>query len=363
MTVNATGSNYLNNISNTPSKTDQSDDPLGRDSFLTMLVAQLENQDPLNPMEGTDFSAQLAQFSQLEQLMNLNDTMLELKTSFDESTEGNVMEYVGKKVSVNMDEMEVLGGSVSGGSYTINEPSDIMVSITNDQGNLIRTLYLGGQTSGTHTINWDGKDSGGNIVADGTYNYTIMANTGSGFVEVPSTKTGIVEAVIYDNNKPYFIIDGVSIDANSLVALYKDEDTSPPASIADYLGKNISSNAPVVLLESGKVSGEELAFELDAPQDAVVQIYDHNDQLVKSIVLLSDETKEGTNLVEWDGTDQAGNPASDGLYYYTVETAESVIRPPVADLVSGIRYYNGLQYLVMNDSGRLVSPNSITSIN
>ena len=50
-------------------------DPLGRDAFLTMLVAQLQNQDPLNPMEGSDFSAQLAQFSSLEQLFKVNDNL------------------------------------------------------------------------------------------------------------------------------------------------------------------------------------------------------------------------------------------------------------------------------------------------
>jgi len=79
MTVSSTNNSALENISssyqsNEKNKTEK-EDALGRDTFLTMLVAQLQNQDPLNPMDGTDFSAQLAQFSQLEQLINLNESM------------------------------------------------------------------------------------------------------------------------------------------------------------------------------------------------------------------------------------------------------------------------------------------------
>ena len=79
MTISSTGNSSLDKITGSYQSSDtektSKEDALGRDAFLTMLVAQLQNQDPLNPMDGTDFSAQLAQFSQLEQLINLNDSM------------------------------------------------------------------------------------------------------------------------------------------------------------------------------------------------------------------------------------------------------------------------------------------------
>lgn len=83
MAINATGNSSLDALSSSykSTVTENDEDVLGRDAFLTMLVAQLKNQDPLNPMEGSDFSAQLAQFSQLEQLMSLNDTMEALQTN------------------------------------------------------------------------------------------------------------------------------------------------------------------------------------------------------------------------------------------------------------------------------------------
>lgn len=370
MSATSIGNNYLNNISNpnTSSKTSAKDteDVLGRDSFLTMLVAQLENQDPLNPMDGTDFSAQLAQFSQLEQLMNLNKTMEGMVGALTENSEGDVLSYIGKTVSGKMDAIDITNGIITGGSYKIDNPADIMVSITNSQGNTIRTLYPGQQTPGTHSIEWDGRDSGGNLVADGTYHYSILANTGSGFVQVPSTITGLVEAVVYnDNKKPYLIVDGAQIDVESLIAIKNtnSNEQTPSSSLTDYLGKNVTASASIVLVESGSVFGEALEFELDRPQNAVVQIYDQNNQLVRSIVLEADSTEAGINSVSWDGRATSGETVDNGLYYFTVETADDVTRPAISGEVTSIRYVDGYQYLVMKDSGRLVSPYAVTGIN
>ena len=98
MSVISTGNSSLDQITSSyqsyeKDKTEK-EDTLGMDAFLTMLVAQLQNQDPLNPMEGSDFSAQLAQFSQLEQLINLNGTMESLGTSFGQNSEGDVLGYI-----------------------------------------------------------------------------------------------------------------------------------------------------------------------------------------------------------------------------------------------------------------------------
>ncbi len=107
----STGNSSLDQIANSYKSSDSQkadkEDALGRDTFLTMMVAQLQNQDPLNPMEGSDFSAQLAQFSQLEQLINLNVSMENLSTSFGEESEGDIISYIGKQVTGNVDIMNV----------------------------------------------------------------------------------------------------------------------------------------------------------------------------------------------------------------------------------------------------------------
>ncbi|MCD4735780.1 MAG: hypothetical protein K8R53_07025 [Bacteroidales bacterium] len=370
MSVTSTGNSSLDNISSSYQSNEQGniqkEEALGRDSFLTMLVAQLQHQDPLNPMDGTDFSAQLAQFSQLEQLINLNDSMETLAAAFTENSEGDAVGYIGKQVTGNVDIMNVDQGTVSGGFYNLGQSGDVMVTITDADGKTIKTLYEGQQNAGSHLIAWDGTDSAGKAVEDGSYQYTVMANSGYGYAQVPSSVTGKVEGVTYNNGNPYLVVQGVLLDPKSLTAVIDIEDNNGSGSgdsALSYLGKTISSDSPIVLVEDGAVSGNELGFNIDTPQDVTIKIYDAFDELVRTITLSSDDTAGGENKVQWDGVANSGYQVSDGMYYYTAKTDSGFAKTPVSEEVSGIKYMNGSQYLVLNDSGRLVALSSITGIN
>jgi len=370
MTITATGNSSLDHINisyqSSEQEKSQKSDALGQDAFLTMLVAQLQNQDPLNPMEGSEFSAQLAQFSQLEQLINLNDSMDSFAKAFTEGSEGDAVDYLGKQVTGNVDFMNVQEGTVSGGFYNLGQPADVMITITDTNGKTVKTLYEGQQNSGSHVISWDGTDNSGKAVKDGSYKYVVLANTGYGFTEVPSTVTGKVEGVTYNNGKPYLVVQGILLDPESLTAVVDIKDNNGSGttdSAINYLGKTISSNSPIVLVEDGAVSGNDLAFNLDSQQDVTLKIYDAFDELVRTITLSLDDTVGGENMVQWDGLVDSGYQASDGLYYYTVKTADGYVKTPVSEEVSGIKYMNGSQYLVLNDTGRLVALSSITGIN
>ncbi len=370
MAVSSTGNSTLDNITNSYVSKDtekaEKNDALGQDAFLTMLVAQLQNQDPLNPMDGTDFSAQLAQFSQLEQLINLNESMTSMATSMTQGSEGDVVSYLGKQVTGTVDVMNVDDGTVSGGFYSLAKPADVMVTITDASGKTVKTLYDGQQNSGSHLISWDGTDNSGKAVEDGAYNYTVMANSGSGFAEVPATLTGTVEGIAYNNDKPYLVVNGILLDPKSLTSVIDPEETGgeqSPDSALSYLGQTVSSNAPIVLVEDETVSGGDLTFNLDTAENATVKIYNAYDELVKTIALTEDDTQGGVNSVEWDGLADSGHKVPDGMYYYTVKTDSEFVKTPVSEEVSGIKYLNGNQYLVLNDSGRLVSLSTITGIN
>jgi len=370
MSVISTGNSSLDQISNSYQSNEQGkaekNDALGQDAFLKMLVAQLQNQDPLNPMEGSDFSAQLAQFSQLEQLINMNDSMESLASSFTENSEGDVMGYLGKQVTGNVEVMNVDEGTVSGGFYNLAQSGDVMITVTDADGKTIKTLYEGQQNSGSHVISWDGTDNSGKAVKDGSYKYTVMANSGYGYTQVPSSVSGKVEGVAYNDGKPYLVVQGVLLDPKSLTAVVdaeEDHGEGSADSTLSYLGKTVSSNSPIVLVEDGDVAGEELTFGLDSSQDAVVKIYDAFDKLVRTITIPGDDTIGGENRVQWDGVSDSGYKVSDGLYYYTVQTSDGVAKTPVSEEVSGIKYMNSNQYLVLDDTGRLVAMSSITGIN
>ena len=193
-----------------------------------------------------------------------------------------------------------------------------------------------------------------------------MANTGTGYTVVPSTVTGTVNGVTYNNGKPYLVVQGVLLDPNSLTSVI-DQDGNNGSNDSDsalnYIGKTITSNSPIVLVEDGLVSGTELAFNLDTQKDVTIKIYDAFDELVKTITLPSSETAGKENKIEWDGLSDSGSKVSDGLYYYTVKTDSGYAKTPVSGEVSGIKYLNNSQYLVMKDTGRLVSISTMTGVN
>lgn len=346
----------------------EKEDALGQEAFLTMLVAQLENQDPLNPMEGTDFSAQLAQFSQLEQLIYLNKSMDTLAASYSDSSSGNAVDYIGRQVSGNVDSIEVAQGFASGGVYNLSQTSDVIVTITNAQGKTVKTIVQGQQEAGTHSISWDGKDTQGKQVADGSYTYTVAANSGYGFTDIPAEVSGVVEAVAYRNGSPYLVVQGALLSPDSITAVAGSENTadtnhSTNESILGYLGQTITSDTPVVQVENNAVSGTGLGFVLETQEPATVNIMDGYGQTVRTIHMDAEDTREGENTVQWDGRTDAGDPVPDGLYYYGVDSASQTASASVSGEVSGIRNINNIQYLVLENTGRLVSPSAVTGIN
>lgn len=374
MAISSTGNSSLENITNSYQSTDKTEreDALGRDTFLTMLVAQLENQDPLNPMDGTDFSAQLAQFSQLEQLMNLNESMEAMAKAFSENSEGDVVSLVGKQVTGNVDVMNVDDGTVSGGFYSLGRSAAVKVAITDASGKIVKNLYQGQKEAGSHMISWDGTDEDGKAVEDGTYNYTVMANTGSGYTDVPASLTGTVDGVAYNNGKAYLVVSGILMDPESVTAVKNVDDQDGNNSVdskLEYLGKTVTSNSPIVLVDDGNVSGTGLSFDLDKPEDVTIKVYDADDNLVRTITVSAEDTQGGANSIEWDGMindpddpDSGSTHALDGLYYYVVKGDSGYAKTPVTEEVSGIKNMHGSQFLVLKDSGRLVAIQNVTEI-
>ncbi|MBU1052895.1 MAG: hypothetical protein KKC46_03565 [Proteobacteria bacterium] len=116
MIVDSTYYNQLSGTGDSSSASTQAKKEMGKDEFLNLLVTQLKYQDPLNPMEGQEFSAQLAQFSSLEQLTNMNSTLSGIQNSLSASNQDNLLDYIGKTVkTINDATGEVTGITYQGG--------------------------------------------------------------------------------------------------------------------------------------------------------------------------------------------------------------------------------------------------------
>jgi flagellar basal-body rod modification protein FlgD len=153
---------------------------LGQEQFLTLLVAQLKNQDPLNPSDPTEFTAQLAQYSQLEQLFNLNDSMDQLATAQNNSERLSALSLIGQDVIVE-DSTFILGTEPAQLGYRIDGlVANAGLTIQNSAGRTVATLMANDLTEGNHFLTWNGKDSSGNTLEPGTYSLAIGATNSAG---------------------------------------------------------------------------------------------------------------------------------------------------------------------------------------
>lgn len=202
----------------------KAEDPLGRDAFLTMLMAQMKNQDPLNPLDGTDFTAQLAQFTSLEQQFDMNDNLEAIKGALDTQSEPDLLQYIGKEISGAMNSMDVYDGIASGsGSFTLSEPTGVMVAIYNENGEEVKRMSMGQLAPGKHSVPWNGKDNDNKTVDDGTYTYQVIAlNEKGGYShELQTTVSGEVDGVVYKSGKGYLMVDDQMIDPSYVVQVSK----------------------------------------------------------------------------------------------------------------------------------------------
>lgn len=152
------------------------DSALGKDSFLQLLVAQMENQNPLDPQDNTQFVAQLAQFSSLESMNNLNSTVESFMGSYQSSQALQASSLVGRSVIVETDKSLVdTSSSLTGNVMMPANGSNLTVKVYDDKGNLVKTLPMGDWSAGTVDFIWDGVNEQGKKVPSGNYKFVAEA--------------------------------------------------------------------------------------------------------------------------------------------------------------------------------------------
>jgi len=193
-------------------------DNLGRDEFLTLLVAQLENQDPLNPLESTEFTSQLAQYSSLEQLFNVNGTLLEIKEGLDVQSSGDVLKYLGKEVTSDENAISLVNGLAGEGGYSLEERGEVMVVVYDAGGEEVQRIYEGWKDPGTHAFQWNGEDQDGHALQDGLYAFQAMAaDEAGGEVAVSTRMTGKITGIQYVGGQPTLMMGDRAIQPSGIV--------------------------------------------------------------------------------------------------------------------------------------------------
>ncbi len=207
----------LNQVSAPVSATDQS--AVGKDEFLTMLVTQLQYQDPLNPMEGTEFTAQLAQFSSLEQLTNVNDNLNYLQLYQASLNNAQAVNFIGKTVKASGDSVSVTGGEAEKIQFDlVRDASVTAVYISDSAGNLVKTIEYGALSTGEQGIEWDGTNDDGRSVSDGSYTFDVVATDADGNgVEVSKLIEARIRSITFEEGATYLLSGDVRIAMGDVI--------------------------------------------------------------------------------------------------------------------------------------------------
>jgi flagellar basal-body rod modification protein FlgD len=175
---NAVASNVLAAM-NPAKDTAKSTVDAAQDRFMTLLVTQMKNQDPLNPLDNAQVTSQLAQLSTVTGIDKLNTTLASLKTDFQANQSLQAANMIGHGVLVPGTSMQLTEGKAWFG-LDITEPADkVQINIKDATGKVVRGISLGAQEIGTVPLQWDGKTDGGAVAADGKYTFDITATRGT----------------------------------------------------------------------------------------------------------------------------------------------------------------------------------------
>ncbi len=181
---------------------------LGKDDFLTLLLTQLQHQDPLSPQDSAEFTAQLTQFSTLEELTNVNSTLANILGSQQSMQNASATNLIGKEVRVPSN-IAYLTDTANLGFSLADNATSVNISVFNSSGALVLNEETGASEAGINIYAWDGKDDNGTQLPAGTYTFEVEAKDTAGDpVTTRTSLSGAVTDVLYEDNTTYLRLEG-----------------------------------------------------------------------------------------------------------------------------------------------------------
>ncbi|MDG5496312.1 flagellar hook assembly protein FlgD [Niveispirillum sp. BGYR6] len=209
-----------NDSGQTTGKTAQTQLTADINAFLKLMVAQVRNQDPMQPTDSTQWVAQLAQFSSVEQQVQSNGKLGDVLTELKSTSERIDLSYIGRKVEVEGDKVGLKDGKLAV-RYTVPKgAASVGVNIVDADGAVVRS-FSSAHTAGTYDLSWDGKTSDGVKLADGTYTVVVAAKDEAGksvagtSVTYDATVTRVRRA---DGETKFDLSTGVSVARDAILS-------------------------------------------------------------------------------------------------------------------------------------------------
>ncbi len=232
---------------------------MGKDTFFQLLITQLQNQNPLNPMDGAEFTSQLAQFSQLEKLDNMGSTLEYMQLYLASLNNAQAVEFIGKEIEANGDSIQLPEGGSASLSYELKDDAgSVTVKIYDQDMKLVRTVEVGPQNGGSQEWSWDGKDNEGNQLEAGDYTFEVSASdVNGGDVAVTTYLKGVVTGVTFENGVTFLLLGQQKVSLGEVIRVNDQEVVAENAphtkmdktlDVLEGIGKFMKQAAPIALM-------------------------------------------------------------------------------------------------------------------
>jgi flagellar basal-body rod modification protein FlgD len=203
---------------------------MGKEDFLKMLLAQLQNQDPLSPMDGTQFASQLTQYSSLEQLINLNssmDTSINANYYLSQSINNTLAAtLIGKEVKLNGSSFQNDGQTNTTLGYNLSTAaSSVTIKIYNESGALVKTIENAPKNSGDNKLIWDFTDNDGNSIPQGKYSFQVEPkDADSNLLSYSAYVLGKIDGVKFTENGTMLVVNGGQYNLSDIMEIYNSSE-------------------------------------------------------------------------------------------------------------------------------------------
>jgi flagellar basal-body rod modification protein FlgD len=210
---------------------------LGEEEFLTLLMTQLGNQDPMNPMESADFMEQLSAMNTVEQLMAANENLENLMMGLSSLNNQSSVGLVGKTIVARGDTVSHSSGEATEFKFEVAEPvSKASVTVKDSEGRIVDVIDVGATEMGIQSVDWDGIGPDGTL-PDGNYTFEIHATNEHGDpVETRTYITGVVEEIRFDNGYPLLVIGGDRVGLDAILRILNDPEDAPVLPVSEGEG-------------------------------------------------------------------------------------------------------------------------------
>jgi len=188
-------------------------------TFLTLLTTQLQNQDPLSPMDSSQFTQQLVEFSQVEQQIDTNSNLKSLIALGQSNTLSSSASYLGKEITITTGNGALQDSSCTWRYALGADAANTTLTVTDSTGKVVYT-GAGETSSGGHDFTWDGTDSSGNQLPDGVYKLSVAANASDGSpVSSAIAFKGVVDEINLTGTEPLLMIGGMGVPLSQVSAI------------------------------------------------------------------------------------------------------------------------------------------------